>query len=365
MEAFRILFDALPDPRAQNARHDLTEILLISFAATLCGAETCVDIAQFAEAKEPTLRRFLELRHGPPSHDTVSRVFRLLDPDAFEEAFRRFMAAFAARLQGFEGSVVAIDGKSLSAACKAGARATPLHLVSAWAAQSRLVLGQRRAEGRREANAALELVALLDLKGTVVTADALHGTRAMSAAIRARGGEYALALKGNRGPLYEVAKALIEAAAPEHEAVTEERSHGRREIRRAVVVAVPPDWAKRYGFAGLAAVARVEAVRAIDGPEERNTRYFVLSRVLDPAAALSIVRTHWSIENSLHWVLDVVFAEDAQRSRKDHAGENLAILRRLALNLLRTDPRKASIRSKIKRAGWLDEYLLDLLSQMR
>jgi hypothetical protein len=122
MEAFRILFDALPDPRAQNARHDLTEILLISFAATLCGAETCVDIAQFAEAKEPTLRRFLELRHGPPSHDTVSRVFRLLDPDAFEEAFRRFMAAFAARLQGFEGSVVAIDGKSLSAACKAGAR---------------------------------------------------------------------------------------------------------------------------------------------------------------------------------------------------------------------------------------------------
>ena len=177
-------------------------------------------MALFGRAKEPLLREFLALPHGIPSHDTFSRVFRFLDPAAFEMAFRRFTAAFAERLSGrtgLAGTVVAIDGKSLAGACEAGARATPLHLVTAWAADQRLVLAQRRAPGRSEVTAALEVVGMLDLLGATVTADALHGTRRMAAAIRARGGNYALVVKGNRGPLHRAMRDLGERTA-----------HGRR-----------------------------------------------------------------------------------------------------------------------------------------
>jgi predicted transposase YbfD/YdcC len=261
---------------------------------------------------------------------------------------------------------VALDGKSIAAACEAGARATPLHLVSAWAAEHRLVLGQRRAVDRSEVTAALELVALLDLTGVTLTADALHGTRAMTAAVRDRGGNYALALKGNRGPLYHAARELMATLPPEPAAETVETAHGRNETRRAWVSTVPPDWPARFKFKDLAAIARIDASRqGPASPHQTQTRYFVLSEVLDPADALTVIRTHWRIENTLHWVLDVVFDEDRSRARKDNAGENLAILRRLALNLLQNDPYRASIRRKLKRAGWDDAYLLSLLAQMR
>ncbi len=203
MSGVGVLFEVVPDPRAGNARHPLPEILLIAFAATLCGAETCVDIAAFGRSKEPILRRMLALEHGVPSHDTFSRVFRLLDPKAFEAAFRRFMAEIAVHLaqeQGAAGQIVAIDGKSLRGAVDAASRSTPLHLVTAWAAEQRLVLGLRRAPNRSEVTAAREIIGLLDLKGCTVTADALHGNRQTVAAIRARGGDYALTIKGNRGP---------------------------------------------------------------------------------------------------------------------------------------------------------------------
>jgi predicted transposase YbfD/YdcC len=364
MDRFVALFGELPDPRAENARHELCELLFIALAATLCGAESCADMAEFGRAKQAALRRVLRLAHGIPSHDTFSRVFRLLDPERFEAAFRGFMAAFAAAAPRTDG-VVALDGKSLCAAFEAGARSTPLHLVSAWAADGRLVLGQRLAQGRAEVEAALELVGLLRLEGTIVTADALHCHRAMAQAIRDRGGDYALAVKGNRGPIYEAAKALVDGAEPQAGAGRAEQAHGRFEERRCVVAAVPPELAKRLKFPGLAAVARLDGLRRLDTREERVTRYFLLSRQLAPDAALNVVRSHWGIENRLHWVLDVVFDEDRARARKDHAAVNLALLRRLALNLLQSDPYKASIRRKIKRAGWQDEYLFTLLTQMR
>lgn len=364
MDRFVALFGELPDPRAENARHELCELLFIALAATLCGAESCADMAEFGRAKQAALRRVLRLAHGIPSHDTFSRVFRLLDPERFEAAFRGFMAAFAAAAPRTDG-VVALDGKSLCAAFEAGARSTPLHLVSAWAADGRLVLGQRLAQGRAEVEAALELVGLLRLEGTIVTADALHCHREMAQAIRDRGGDYALAVKGNRGPIYEAAKALVDGAEPQAETRRAEQAHGRFEERRCVVAAVPPELAKRLKFPGLAAVARLDGLRRLDTREERVTRYFLLSRQLAPDAALNVVRSHWGIENRLHWVLDVVFDEDRARARKDHAAVNLALLRRLALNLLQSDPYKASIRRKIKRAGWQDEYLFTLLTQMR
>ena len=217
MESLGATFAAVPDPRAGNARHELVDVLVIAFAATLCGAETCCDMALFGRAKEPLLRSMLRLPHGIPSHDMFSRVFRLLDPEAFETAFRRFTAAFAERLAGtagLAGQVVAIDGKSLAGAFEAGAQATPFHLVTAWSADQRLVLAQRCAPGRSETTAALEVIAMLDLLGATVTADALHGTRRMSAVIRARGGDYALAIKGNRGPLHRAMRELLDSADP-------------------------------------------------------------------------------------------------------------------------------------------------------
>lgn len=357
-----VFFARVPDPRAPNARHLLCELLVIAFAAVLCGAESCQDMADFGEAKEESLRKFLQLPHGIPSHDTFSRVFRLLDPVPFETAFRKFMAAVSARLGA--GGIIAIDGKSLAGAFESGAQATPLHLVTAWGTANRLVLGQCKARGRNEVEAALQLVAMLDLEGTTVTADALHGNRKMAAAIRQRGGDYVLALKGNRGPLYDATVALLAKASPSTKP-RKEANHGRTETRQAVVRSVPKDWVEQFKFAGLAAVARIDSVRMLNGKREKQSRYFVMSQRLSPLKLLDTVRAYWSIENRQHWILDVVFREDRARSRKDNAAENLALLRRLALNILQTDSHKASIRRKIKRAGWVEAYLFKLLGQMR
>jgi predicted transposase YbfD/YdcC len=362
MEEFEKAFRGLRDPRAANARHDLLEVLVIALAAVLCGAEGCADMADFGLAKEALLRRFLRLEHGIPSHDTFSRVFRLLDACAFEAAFRRFMAGFAKQLRG----VVAVDGKALRGAFARGRRTTPLQLVNVWAAEARLAVAQRLAPRRNEVAAALEVLELLSLKDCIVTADALHCHAAMARRILDRGGAYALALKENQSALFADAQALVEPVVqspPGEPTVT--ASHGRDESRHAVVVRAKA-LARKHDFPGIAAVARVELQRRIEGKHERPiVRYFLLSKVCSPARVLAITRSHWGIENQLHWVLDVVFDEDRARNRKDNGPENLALLRKLALNMLRTHPDKASIRRKIKRAGWDDTFLLSLLAQMR
>jgi predicted transposase YbfD/YdcC len=364
MRSLGELFAAVPDPRAGNARHDLSELLFIAFAAVLCGAQNCEEMADFGLEKAGLLQQVLRLPHGVPSHDTFSRVFRLLDPLAFEAAFRRFMETFAARLGGqvgTAGQVVAIDGKSLAGAFEVGAQATPLHLVTAWAVDQRLVLAQRTAAHRNEAAAAREVIGLLDLQATTVTGDALHANRQMAAAICQQGGDYVLALKPNQGPLYRATVAVLDHQPVA--AASRETAHGRTEARYAAIATVDPDWARRFGFKHLAAVARIDASRKPGEP--CSSRYFVLSRPLSAQAVLDVARRHWSIENQQHWILDVAFNEDAARARKDHAAENIALLRRLALNVLRGDVLKASIRRKIKRAGWSDTYLLNLLAQMR
>lgn len=362
MDPFISVFAKVEDPRAANARHDLCELLFIALAAVLCGAESCADMAEFGTAKEPLLRQVLRLEHGIPSHDTFSRVFRLLDPDAFEAEFRRFMAAFAQQI----GGVVAIDGKALRGAFERGRRTTPLHLVNVWAAEQRLALAQRLAPGRNEVAGALEVVQFLCLEGCTVTADALHCHAKMAQAIVDQGGAYVLALKQNQSALFADALARLEEAGNAASFATPRlKSHDRMEERRASVVPAA-ELAKRHGFPGLCAVARVEAMRQPVGkPAEVTTRHFLLSAPLSPERLLQVVRTHWGIENQLHWVLDVVFGEDGARTRKGNGPLNLAILRKLALNLLQADKSKASIRRKIKRAGWDDAFLVELLSQMR
>ena len=370
MSLLGVFFASVPDPRAANARHSLEEVMVIAFAAMLCGAESCVDFAAFGRSKEPLLRQVLPLAHGLPSHDTFSRVFRLIDPARFAEAFSRFTQHFVERLaclsepaMDLPGPVVALDGKTIPGAAGRGANQA-LVMVSAWAADQRLVLSTRLAPGRTEAATVREIIGLLDLAGTTVTADALHGSCETAAAIVGRRGDYALALKGNRGPLHREAKLRFAEPGPPG-AETIERSHGRQEARRAWVLPVADGAA--FGFPSLAAIARIDAQRSREHhqPGAVQTRYYLLSRVLKPRAALQVVRAHWSIENNQHWLLDVAFAEDRAAVRNDHTAENLAILRRLALNLLRTDPTKHSVRLKIKKAGWEDGFLLSLLRQMR
>jgi predicted transposase YbfD/YdcC len=367
MRGLASIFADVEDPRAANARHSLSNVLVIGFAAVLCGAESCVDMADFGRAKEPLLRTLLELPHGTPSHDTFSRVLNLLDPPSFEACFRRFMTGFAAALsqEAKAGSIIALDGKSLRGAVAAGSRSTPLHLVTAWCTQHGLVLSLRRAPKRSEVTAAREIIALLDLTDCTITADALHGSRETAQAIRERQGDYVLAIKGNRGPLHRCMQGLMAQLEPASAASSAETGHGRVEERRAWVVPAPDGWAQDYKFKDLTAVARIDSLRRCNGQEERQSRYFALSKQLSPKDLLATVRAHWTIENSQHWVLDVAFNEDRIHTRNDNAAENIALLRRLALNLLKSNSLKASIRRKIKRAGWVDAYLIELIAQMR
>jgi predicted transposase YbfD/YdcC len=351
-------FGAVADPRAGNARHDFLEVIFVALAASLCGAEDCTEMALFARAKLEVLRRVVKLDHGAPSHDTFSRVFRMIAPEPFEAAFAAFMMAFGGALQG----VVAIDGKALRGAYARGRRAMPLHLVNIWAAETRLVIGQRLAPGRNEVLGAQQALALLRLDGCIVTADALHCRPDTARAILATGADYALALKANQPTLLARAQALVRDADPATGAHQPPAiAHDRRESRSAIVL--PAD---DLDFPGVAAVAMIESRRQPAGQHETHAvRWFLLSTVLSPQRMLDVARAHWTIENQLHWVLDVDFGEDAARARKDHAPQNLAILRKLALNILRQHPDKGSIKGKIKRAGWNHAFLLSLLAHMR
>lgn len=367
MDKFKKVFRSLPDPRAENARHDLLELLVIALAAVLCGAEDCSDMADFGRSKEWLLRQFLRLEHGIPSHDTFSRVFRLLNPHAFERTFRRFMAAFVKANGLALTGVVAVDGKALRGAYERGGKATPLQLVNVFAVEARMVLAQQKAPGRNETAGALEVLELLSLAGCIVTADALHCTRAFAAAVLERGADYALAIKANRGPLFRTVVQQFARSGPRRVGEqVEPHSHDRREVRRATVMR-NSSLAAAHRFPGVVAIGRVTSRRRLRGrtADKPLARHYLLSKYLSPKKLLSVTRSHWGIENRLHWVLDVHFGEDASRTRKDNAPENLAILRRLALNILRTHPDKASIRRKIKRAGWDDAFLVAVLAHMR
>jgi predicted transposase YbfD/YdcC len=339
--------------------------LFISLMATLCGATSCTDMALFARMKAYLWRDVLVLKNGLPSHDTFSRVFRMLDPKAFESAFRQFMKAFAqgAKIKRPRG-VIALDGKALRRGYDRGKSHMPPVMVTAWAAQTRMALANVLAPNNNEVDGALQLLALLQLKGCVVTADALHCHRGMADAIVTRGGDYVLAVKANQPALLEDAKAAIRAAkhSGKTSLTTTDADHGRNE-RRVALVAPAPGMAKKHDFPGLKAVARITSKR---GQDDTVERYFLMSRPYSRKDVLRIVRTHWSIENGLHWPLDVTLDEDLARNRKDNGPANLAVLRRLALNVARahTDT-SVSLRGRLKRAGWNDAFLFELLGHMR
>jgi len=342
-------------------------VLFIALTAVLCGAESCADMADFGQSKEGLLRLVLRLEHGIPSHDTFSRVFRLLEPKAFERAFRQFMAAFAKANKIKLSGVVAVDGKALRGAYERGGKATPLHLVNVFAVDARMALAQRKAPGRNETRGALEVLEFLDLEGSIVTADALHCTRAFAAAVLERGGDYVLAVKANRRPLFAaVTQQFMRSGKRSSTKQIEASTHDRSESRSATVIR-NTSLAELHRFPGIAAIGRITSRRRLRGQRADTplVRYYVLSEYMSPKRLLQIARSHWGIENQLHWVLDVHFSEDQNRARKDNAPENLALVRKIALNILQALPFQASIRRKIKRAGWDDAFLLQAISHMR
>jgi predicted transposase YbfD/YdcC len=370
MASLMDILGEVPDPRRGNAqRHELLDILTIALVASVCGAESCVDFAEFAEDREALLREFLSLPNGLPSHDTFSRVFRLLDPQAFGRAFEAFLDDLGADGAG----VLAIDGKTLRRSFDRAAGRSALHVVTAFGTDARVSIGQRAvAEGENETLAARALLETLALEGLLVTGDAMHAQAETAALVLAKGGDYLFALKANRpAMLREVAAFFADPPAPleAHEAA--DADHGRIETRRCRV-SHDVSWLfsnRRYAgeptMPGLAAIACVEATRVEGARATRATRYYLSSARLDADAFARAVRSHWAIENGLHWVLDVTFDEDRARNRRDHGPENLATLRRITLNLLQKALPKLSIARKRKRAGWSDAIARSIIGQMR
>jgi len=362
-------FSILPDPRTGPAqRHDLKEMIVMTLSAVLCGADNWVDVAEWASDNEDWLKKYLVLENGTPSHDTFGRVFRLLDAEVFEQCFRHWIAGIAGHVKG----VIAIDGKTLCGS-RDGAN-TALHMVSAFATQSGLCLGQEGTRGKGHEIVAIKaLLEALTLKDCTVTVDAIGCQREIAEKIVEQGGDYLLALKANQGKLFErVAEFYAEGhrhgfgslAVSRFE--TLEKDHGRIETRRHVWVD-KLDWMEpslQGDWKNLAGVGMVERQREIRGKASVERTFYIGSQGISSAQALAeAARGHWGVENRLHWVLDVTFREDECRVRTGHAPRNLSTIRKFALTLLRQDQQypKRSLRSRRKTADRLTDYRASLL----
>ena len=367
METFITILREVRDPRDLNARHNCASMLFVALMATLCGAKSCVDIADFCSANEANLAEIVDLPHGAPSHDCFSRLFRLLDPDEMARAFMAFAKALREALGlGPAKGVVAIDGKRLRRGYERGRAFMAPLMISVWDAQTRLSLSARASDDGNEVKATLEALKSLDLKGCIVTADALHCHPKMAEAIRVQGGHYALKLKANNGPLHACAAKAFEQADAHGGAQyceTSENGHDRFERRRVSVVAAPKD---APDLPGLVMLGRIESERRkADGKTQTCIYYAALSKRQTPRKLMEIIREHWSVENNLHWPLDVVFNEDDSRTRKNHAPQNLSFIRRMALDILTAHPDKRSPARKMKLAAWSKDFFLELFTHMQ
>lgn len=360
--SFQSIASTLEDPRQQKkVIYPLDEILLLCLCGVLSGCESFVDIAEYGIEKRSFLHRLADFEHGTPSHDTLSTVFRALDAEAFNTVF----AQWATELSGnIDGTVVAVDGKTVRGS-KAGGT-TPLHLISAYCDDLNLVLGQRAsAHKKNEIKDIPKLLDLLYLKGAIVTLDAMGCQRSIAQKIRDKDADYVLALKGNQGSLYEDVTLWFEER--EHDNITTlqtvDGDKGRIETRDYTQYE-DINWLRERhpGWAGLTSIGRVVSTREHDGKTTTQTRYFISSLSLDVKRFAHAVRSHWGIENGLHWILDMTFRDDDCRVRKDNAAKNFAVIKHMAMNLLNKAKGKKSLRVMRKKAGWNNRVLLQLLA---
>jgi predicted transposase YbfD/YdcC len=360
-------FASLDDPRIDRCkRHRLIDIIAIAICATICGAEGFTDFQDYGLAKEQWLRTFLDLPNGIPSHDTFQRVFARIDPEGFHACFLSWINAISTLSTTH---IIAIDGKTARRSHDHANGTHALHLISAWAADSRLVLAQRKVDQHSSELAAIpELLTMLVLDGAIVTIDAAGCQKSIATEITSRGGEYLLALKQNHPTLLADVSELLEQARnarlPGIDVATHESTdagHGRVEVRRCIAVELGWRWADDW--AKLRSIVLIESERHIGESISLEKRYYLTSLPADAKLLNEAVRSHWGIENSVHWVLDIVFREDDSRVRKDHAPQNMAVMRKIALNLLRQETTsKRGIKGKSKNAAWDNDYLLRVLA---
>ena len=365
-------FEGLPDQRrGAGKRHKLIDIITIAICGIICGADDWSGIEEYGHAKEEWLRKFLALPHGIPSHDTFGRIFSWLDPEAFEKSFLSWVQAM---METTAGEVIAIDGKTLRRSHDHANGKEAIHMVSAWAEKNRLVLAQVKVnEKSNEITAIPELLAVLALNGCIVTTDAMGCQQEIASLVIEKGGDYLLAVKENQGQLYQDIDVLFTGAEEvaffdvEHTHVkTINKNHGRIEVRESWAVTDPDFTHYLRGFANwknLRTLVKVSGQRQTSTGTASEVRYFISSLKVPAKQLLKAVRAHWGIENGLHWVLDIAFREDDCRVRKDHAPENLAILRHIALNLLKQDTsKKVGIKNKRLVAAWNSDYLIHLFT---
>jgi predicted transposase YbfD/YdcC len=357
-------FEDLPDPRQRGkVMYPLDEVLLLALLAVLAGAETFVDIARFGAKKLPLLRRFRPFLGGTPSHDHLGDIFASLDAEHFQRCF----VAWVTALTGARAEVIAIDGKTSR---RSKGAQTAIHMVSAFAARQRLVLGQVKvAEKSNEIIAIPKLLDRLAIEGAIVTIDAMGCQRDIAQKIIEKKADYVLALKGNQGTLRDD----VELFAAEQKArgfadskisqdTTVDGDHGRIETRKTIVIHDVGWLQERHNWPGLQAVVMVESRREIQGKIEQETRFYITSLVMIAALLGPVIRSHWAIENSLHWVMDMVFRDDECRVRTEHAPANFTTIKHMAHNLIRKAPGKDSLRLKRKVAAWDDDFLASIVS---
>lgn len=363
-------FAHIEDPRVERTKlHLLEDILALTICAVVCGADTFVAVEQFGRAKHDWLKGLLRLPNGIPSHDTIGDVLARIDPQAFEQGFLDWVRGVA---ELSEGEVVAIDGKHLRRSYDRHSNKAAIKMVGAWAAENHLVLGQVKIDDNaNEISTIPKLLAVLDVTGCIVTIDAAGCQRAIAAQIRDQGADYVLSLKNNQEGLHEEVAALFQRLAgrdyrgcDRHQTLDGE--HGRIEQRRGYALEIADrGLVDTDGWADLRSVLLVESERSVGEKTTREQRLFISSLGADAQRLMEAVRCHWHIENQMHWVLDVAFSEDASRIRKDHAPENMATVRRMALNLLRQEKSlKVGVANKRLRAGWDEAYLRKIIQQI-